>query len=84
MNWFWLLLYFYFRGKFAQVRRCVRKDTNKSYAAKTIKKRRRAVDVTHEILHEIRVLLTSDQNERIVRLYEVYETPTEFILMLEM
>lgn len=72
------------RGKFAQVRRCVHKETNKSYAAKTIKKRRRANDVTHDIMHEIRVLLTTNQSDRIVRLYEVYETPTEFVLMLEM
>ena len=72
------------RGKFAQVRRCVHKETNNSYAAKTIKKRRRAKDVSHEIMHEIRVLLNSNQSERIVKLYEVYETPTEFVLMLEM
>ncbi|CAG2169015.1 unnamed protein product, partial [Oppiella nova] len=72
------------RGKFAQVRRCVHKETNKTYAAKTIKKRRRANDVSHEILHEIRVLLTASQSERIVKLHEVYETATEFVLMLEM
>jgi len=72
------------RGKFAQVRRCVHKETNKTYAAKTIKKRRRANDVSHEILHEILVLLTASQSERIVKLHEVYETATEFVLMLEM
>ncbi|XP_054168810.1 serine/threonine-protein kinase 17A-like [Oppia nitens] len=72
------------RGKFAQVRRCVHKETSRSYAAKTIKKRRRATDASHEIMHEIRVLLTTSQSPRIVTLHEVYETPTEFILMLEM
>ncbi|CAG2110704.1 unnamed protein product [Medioppia subpectinata] len=73
-----------YRGKFAQVRRCVHKETAKTYAAKTIKKRRRATDVSHEILHEIRVLLTTNQSDRIVKLYEVYETASEFVLMLEM
>lgn len=35
-------------------------------------------------MHEIRVLLLSSKNERIVRLHEVYETNSEFILILEM
>ena len=72
------------RGKFAQVRRCIDKDTSVSYAAKIIKKRRRSVDVKHEIFHEIRVLIQSDSCQRIVQLHHVYETQTEFILILEM
>lgn len=72
------------RGKFAQVRRCIHRETSVVYAAKAIRKRRRAADATHEIFHEIRVLLLNSQSERIVNLYEVFETPSEYILMLEM
>lgn len=50
------------------------------------KRRPRSGDVTDEIRHEIRVLMISTLNEcdRIVKLYEVYETRTEFILVLEL
>lgn len=72
------------RGKFAQVKRCLHRQTGIEYAGKSIKKRRRSTDVRHEIMHEIGVLLLSQNNNGIVRLHEVYETPTEFILILEM
>lgn len=47
----------FFRGKFATVRRASHKTTGIRYAAKFIKKRRRAADQTKEIIHEIAVLL---------------------------
>ncbi|XP_074599310.1 serine/threonine-protein kinase 17A-like [Brevipalpus obovatus] len=72
------------RGKFAQVKRCRHKQTEIEYAGKAIKKRRRSSDVRHEIMHEIGVLLLAQNNEGIVKLHEVFETPTEFILILEM
>lgn len=73
------------RGKFAQVRRICHKETGINYAAKSIKRRRpRCGDVTNEILHEIRVLLTADLCNRVVDVHEVFETPTEFILVLEL
>lgn len=72
------------RGKFAQVKRCFHKQTGIEYAGKAIKKRRRATDMRHEIIHEIGVLLLSQNNNGIVKLHEVFETPTEFILILEM
>ncbi|KAI1279594.1 Serine/threonine-protein kinase 17A [Halotydeus destructor] len=72
------------RGKFAQVKRCKQRNSNQEYAAKCIRRRRRTNDVTHEILHEIRVLLLAAKCQRIIQLHEVYETPTEFILILEM
>lgn len=79
------ILFFVFRGKFAQVRRICHKETGVNYAAKSIKRRRpRCGDVTSEILHEIRVLLTSDPCNRVVDVHEVFETPTEFILVLEL
>lgn len=72
------------RGKFATVRRCKHKETGVDYAAKCIRKRRRATDVRHEIMHEIFILKLSENCPRIIRLYEVYETSTEVILVLEM
>ncbi|XP_017479203.1 PREDICTED: serine/threonine-protein kinase 17A-like [Rhagoletis zephyria] len=73
------------RGKFAQVRRICHKETGIHYAAKSIKRRRpRCGDVTSEILHEIRVLLTSEHCNRVIDVHEVFETPTEYILVLEL
>lgn len=72
------------RGKFAQVKRCVQRQTNQCYAAKCIKKRRRLADIKHEILLEIEALKLSYSCDHIVRIYDVYDTPTEMILVLEM
>lgn len=72
------------RGKFAQVKRCVHKDSQQEYAAKCIKKRRRLVDIRHEIMHEIQVLSLANVTNRIVKLHDVYETSNEIILVLEM
>lgn len=72
------------RGEFAQVKRCINKNTKKCFAAKCIKKRRRLVDIRHEILLEIEALQLSQFTEHIVKIYEVYESPTEMILVLEM
>lgn len=72
------------RGKFATVKHCTHKITRTSYAAKYIKKRRRCQDVTHEILHEARVLLIASSNERIVQLHEIFEDRSEYILILEL
>uniref|UniRef100_T1JCX8 non-specific serine/threonine protein kinase n=1 Tax=Strigamia maritima TaxID=126957 RepID=T1JCX8_STRMM len=72
------------RGKFATVRRCRHKKTNVDYAAKFIRKRRRAMDVRHEALHEIGILELSRGCARIVHLHEVFETSSEFVLVLEL
>lgn len=72
------------RGKFAAVRRarCLRSGT--WYAAKVMRKRRRAQDVRHEILHEAAVLLLARPSTRIVSLHQLYETTSEIILVLEL
>lgn len=49
-----------------------------------MRKYRRAVDVTSEIMHEVRVLMMADKERNIVNLLQVYETTSEFILVLEM
>ncbi|KAF4521001.1 hypothetical protein B566_EDAN002497 [Ephemera danica] len=76
-----------FGGKFAAVRKCTHQQTGVEYAAKFIRKRRRAMDQRHEILHEVAVLrlaLLEQAGGRIVRLHEVYETHSEMALILEM
>lgn len=80
-----LFFQFKFRGKFANVHRIRHKQTGQVYAAKFLKKRRlRFGNVTDEILHEIRVLLTASTCDRIVHLHQVFETANEYILVLEL
>ncbi|CAN7943477.1 unnamed protein product, partial [Ixodes pacificus] len=72
------------RGKFATVRRCVHRESGRDYAAKYIRKRRRASDVRHEILHEALLLKLAQPCPRVVDVREVFETASEVILILEM
>lgn len=58
--------------------------TGVEYAAKFIRKRRRANDTTHEIYHEVAVLDLCGGSSRLVRLHEVYETRSEIALVLEL
>lgn len=78
------LLLSIFRGKFASVRKCTHKITKVEYAAKFIRKRRRSMDQMQDILHEAAVLYLAQKSERIVGLHEIYETPHEMVLVLEM
>ncbi|KAF5296672.1 hypothetical protein FQR65_LT10212 [Abscondita terminalis] len=71
-------------GKFATVRKANHRASRISYAAKFIKKRRRATDQTKEIYHEIAVLLQCESSGRVVRLHEVYETTSDMVLILEL
>ncbi|XP_053323057.1 serine/threonine-protein kinase 17A [Spea bombifrons] len=71
------------RGKFAVVRKCVEKETDKEYAAKIMRKRRKGEDCRMEILHEIAVLELAKESPWVIKLHEVYETASEMILVLE-
>lgn len=71
------------RGKFAVVRKCIEKETEKEFAAKIMRKRRKGQDCRMEILHEIAVLELAKDNPWVIKLHEVYETATEMILVLE-
>lgn len=66
------------------MKRCRHIESGKDYAAKYLRKRRRAEDVRHELIHEAYVLALAEDCERIVSLKEVFETATEVILVLEM
>ncbi|XP_037693073.1 serine/threonine-protein kinase 17A [Choloepus didactylus] len=71
------------RGKFAVVRKCIKKESGKEFAAKFMRKRRKGQDCQMEIIHEIAVLELAQDNPWVINLHEVYETPSEMILVLE-
>lgn len=75
--------FFNFRGKFAVVKKCIQKDTEREFAAKFMRKRRKGQDCRMEIIHEIAVLELAQCNLWVINLHEVYETATEMILVLE-
>jgi serine/threonine protein kinase len=70
------------RGKFALVKRALLKDDATVYAAKYIRKRRRVSP--EEVWHEVSVLDLARDCPFIVQLYQVFETPLDTILLLEM
>ena len=66
------------------MRKCTHKVTGIEYAAKFIRKRRRSMDQRNDIYHEIAVLKLAQNCGHIVNIHEVYETPTEMALVLEL
>lgn len=71
------------QGKFAVVRKCIKKDSGIEFAAKFMRKRRKGQDCRMEIIHEIAVLELAQDNPWVINLHEVYETASEMILVLE-
>ena len=66
-------------GRFSSVKKCVKKDaSDQVFAAKIIKKR----NIQHA-LNELRILQLSHQHTNFVTLYQVFDFPTEAILILE-
>uniref|UniRef100_A0A0N4Y655 Serine/threonine kinase (inferred by orthology to a S. mansoni protein) n=1 Tax=Nippostrongylus brasiliensis TaxID=27835 RepID=A0A0N4Y655_NIPBR len=82
------LLFNIFSGQFAVVRKVVRKATGEEYAAKFIKKRRYATSrrgVTRSnIEREVSVLRKVGGHSNVIELHDVYETPSDVILVLEL
>ncbi|EDV33734.2 uncharacterized protein Dana_GF19157 [Drosophila ananassae] len=72
------------RGKFAAVRRAVHKNTGSHFAAKFLKRRRRAQSSDKEIKHEIAVLMLCAGEHNIVNLNAVHETRSDTALLLEL
>ncbi|EDW65235.2 death-associated protein kinase related [Drosophila virilis] len=72
------------RGKFAAVRRAVHKNTGLHFAAKFLKRRRRAQSSDKEIKHEIAVLMLCEGEDNIVNLNAVHETRSDTALLLEL
>ncbi|XP_057380341.1 serine/threonine-protein kinase 17B-like [Daphnia carinata] len=72
------------RGKFAAVKRCRNILTGEQFAAKVIRKRRRGGGLTPESLHEAATLDLCRSCPHIVRLEQVYDTPGETVLILQL
>ena len=66
------------------MRRCVHRNSQAECAAKVLRKKRRSADASGEILHEVRVLLLCSQQQHVVRLLSLFESGSEFILVLEL
>jgi len=77
-------LYFFLRGKYATVRRCRERSSGRQWAAKFLRKRRRAQELRAEALHEVAVLDAAAHCSRLVSLHQVFETNTEMVLVLEL
>lgn len=76
-----------FRGQYAVVKRCLEKATGKEFAAKFVRKRRKGKDCRAEVWHEVEVLNATNfpnQHPQIITLYDVFETRSEVILILEL
>ncbi|KAG7171462.1 Serine/threonine-protein kinase 17A-like 1 [Homarus americanus] len=71
------------RGKFAAVRRARHRSTGQVFAAKYVRRRRRNVSLEGEARHEVAVLVLGRLDPHIVHLHHVYETRTEYIIILE-
>ena len=73
-----------YRGKFAVVKKCTDKRTGCVYAAKFLRKRRRAVSCREEIIIEIDIMRQAVSHPGVVQLQEVYESQREIVIILEM
>lgn len=62
------------------MRRARHRATGQVYAAKYVRRRR----LEGEARHEVAVLLLGLRDPHIVRLYQVYQTRTEYIILLEL
>lgn len=72
------------RGKFAAVRRAIHKKSGVHFAAKFLKRRRRAQSSDKEIKHEIAVLMMCAGADNIVKLNAVHESRSDTALLLEL
>ncbi|KAI6241190.1 Non-specific serine/threonine protein kinase [Aphelenchoides fujianensis] len=75
-------------GQFAVVRRVVQRATGDSFAAKFVRKRRYATSrrgVSREhIEREVQVLKTVSGHENVIEFIDIFETPNEYVLILEL
>ncbi|MFH4983496.1 hypothetical protein AB6A40_010205 [Gnathostoma spinigerum] len=75
-------------GQFAVVRKVIRRATGVQYAAKFIRKRRyqssRRGVIRSDIEREVDILRSVGGSENVIELIDVYETPTDVILILEL
>lgn len=77
------VFFFFCRGKFAVVKKCINNETGEEVAAKFIRKRRKGKSCREEILREVVMLELGLEHPRLVDLKEVFETPNELVLITE-
>ncbi|XP_014289050.1 death-associated protein kinase 3 [Halyomorpha halys] len=70
-------------GMFASVRRCRSLESGELLAAKFSSRMRYGEDATREIHHEIALLSLCSPSPRIIRLHDVFQTPQQFIIVME-
>lgn len=76
-----------YRGKFAIVKKCTEKSSSNQFAAKVLKKRRRGKSCREDILVEIDIMRQANEareHQRIIKLHEVFESRSEFHIILEL
>jgi serine/threonine kinase 17 len=67
------------------VKKCRERSSGRQWAAKFLRKRRRAQGgLRAEALHEVAVLDAAAHCSRLVSLHQVFETNTEMVLVLEL
>nr|CAD7571571.1 unnamed protein product [Timema californicum] len=70
-------------GLFANVLRCRSRETGQQFAAKFSSRARYGEDCSAEIYHEIALLSLCAPSPRIIALHDVFETPSEIIIVME-
>lgn len=71
------------RGKFSVVKRCVRKDSGELFAAKFLRTTKKGSS-REAILNEISIMEEMMSCVWVLRLYEVFESGREFVLIEEL
>jgi len=69
------------------VKKCTEKSTGEPFAVKVLKKRRRGKSCRDDILLEIDIMRQANEARehlRIIRLHEVFESSSEFHIILEL
>eukprot|EP00808_Paulinella_micropora_P020359 g25786.t1 len=70
-------------GAFAVVKKCVHKDTGRTFAAKIIKKNRLG-DREKSVVHDEITIMRQLDHAHVVKLFDVYETEKTLILVMEL
>ena len=69
------------------MKKCTEKSSGDQFAAKVLKKRRRGKSCREDILVEIDIMRQANaakEHARIIRLHEVFESKSEFYIILEL
>ncbi|KAL7646321.1 UNVERIFIED_CONTAM: hypothetical protein RMT77_003230 [Armadillidium vulgare] len=71
------------RGQFAAVHRCIHRISEEEFAAKFSSKIRLGSECSADLIHEVAVCALMKDATKVVGLVDVFNTPTELILVME-